>query len=90
MHDHIAWTFLGDRGVQRNVRSRFRPHRRIAGAEASILIEFTVNQQFPGGLEPPITVGLSFCSAAFHDDSLFTAMKLTALKSWPGVMALSL
>ena len=33
-------------------------------------------------VEPPMTVGLSFCSAAFHDDSLFTARELTALKPW--------
>ena len=66
MHEHIVWIFHGDRGVQRNVRSRFRLHPRIAESEASFLFEFTRKLL----VKPPVTVSLSFCPAAFHDDSL--------------------
>ena len=68
MHEHIAWTFLGDRGVQRKVRSRFRPHPRIAESEASFL-EFTIKSAMKLLVKPPVTVGLSFCPATFHDVS---------------------
>ena len=42
MHQYIAWTFIGDRGVQWTVRSRFRPHPCIAESEPSFLFEFTI------------------------------------------------
>ena len=80
MHDRTAWTFIGNRGVQRNVRSRFRPHPRIAESDALFLFEFTIKSTRKLLVEPSVMVGLSFCPVAFHDDSLFTAMKLTALK----------
>ena len=70
---------------ERTVRSGFRLHSRIAKSEASVLIEFTIKSIRKMVVEPPVTAGLGFCSAAIHDvlfDSLFTAMELTALKPW--------
>ena len=68
-----TWSFcadiLGVQGVQRNVRCGFRLHPRIAKSEASILIEFTIHSAKKLVVEPPVTVGLSFCLAALHDVS---------------------
>ena len=66
---------LGDRGAQRNVRSAFRLHPRIATSclnSAMILV-----------VEPAATVGLCLCSDAILDvshDFIFTALELSVLK----------
>ena len=49
----------GDRGAQRNVRSRFRLHSRITDAEASVLIQFTIKSARKVVVEQPMTVGLT-------------------------------
>ena len=67
---------------KRKVRSGFRLHPRIDRTETSILIKFTINSAKKLVVEPQVTVGQSFCSAAFHDVSyvsVFTATELTAL-----------
>ena len=57
--DHFVRTSFGDRGVQRNVQSRFRLHPHITDSEASILIEFMIKSARELVVEPPMTVGLT-------------------------------
>ena len=70
MHDHHL-DFPGDRGVQRKVRSGFGQHPRIAESEA-------IKSAMKLAVEPPVMVGLDFCSAAVNDvfyvSFFFTAM----------------
>ena len=53
--------------VKRNVRSGFRLHPRIAKSEASILFELSTKSTRELVVEPPMTVGLSFCAVAVYD-----------------------
>ena len=55
--------------MQKECAKQFRPLPRIAESEASLLIEFMIKSARRLVVEPPMTVGLRFCSAAFHDDS---------------------
>ena len=67
---------------ERNVRSGFRVHSKIAKSEASVLIDL-IKSVRKLVVEPPVTVGLGLCSIAIHDipyDSLFAAMEFSALK----------
>ena len=65
--------------MQRNVRSAFRLHSRIADLDASVLIEFMTKSARKLVVQPPTTVGLWFCFCAFHDVShvFFSATELT-------------
>ena len=52
-------------------------------SEASVLIKLMTKSARKLVVEPPVTVGLGFCTAAIHDisyDSLFTAKVFTAVK----------
>ena len=75
MHDFL----LGDRGAQRNVRSTFRLHPRIATSCLSSRTRPPRNWW----LNTPATVGLCLYSDAIldvFDDFIFTALELSALK----------
>ena len=68
---------------ERNLRSGFRLHARIAKSEASVLFKLMTKSARKLVVEPPVTVGLGFCTATIHDisyDSLFTAKVFTAVK----------
>ena len=63
--------------MQRNVRSGFRLHPRFADPEASVVMEFMIKSARKLVVAPPMTVGLSSCSAAIRDVSLATFSSVT-------------
>ena len=58
----------------KNVSKRFTLRSRIVLSEASVLIEFMIKSARKLLVKPPVTVGLSFCSAALHDELSFVVL----------------
>ena len=71
-----------------NVRSGFRLHPRVLSLRRLFFIEFKIKSARKFVVEPPMTVDLSFCSAAFLDvspdpDCLTSFLVLRPRKSSP-------